>query len=320
MKTLVTTLAILAIIFAGCGKDDDPVPNPPPPPPPPPPPTAPADTLLNWKRVTTGLQGFKDVWFTNAQTGYLLANDGLYHTTDEGKTWNKRVSKTDMYNLFFLNAQYGYVQGMEFGYTTDGGLTWVLRPNPVFEYRDLFFTTPSTGYATSLSGLYKTSDTGKTWQKIRTGVSNGIFFFDASNGWINEAGKFYKTSDAGTTWQYVSEVSPSNMIYIPSFQFTDALHAKFASTNIFAISNDGGLTWTTKTFPGITDKGILDIHFLSNDIGYLCTDTEIFKTTDGGNTWTRSAKILGSGIVELHFTGTNTGWACGINSDLFQLK
>ena len=110
------------------------------------------------------------------------------------------------------------------------------------------------------------------------------------------------------------------MLYFPALQFTDPLHAKVASTNIFAISNDGGLTWTTKTLPGITDKGIRDMHFLSNDIGYVCTGNEIFKTTDGGNTWTRSAKIVGNDLLELHFTGTNTGWACSANNDLLQLK
>ncbi|HEX6182238.1 MAG TPA: hypothetical protein VFZ47_13390, partial [Chitinophagaceae bacterium] len=189
MRTFVTGLAILAIIFAGCGKDNDPVPNPPPPPPPPPPPAAPADTLLSWKRATPGFPGFMDVWFTNTQTGYLLATDGLYHTTDEGKTWAKRVSKTNLDNLFFLNAQYGYVQGKDFGYTTDGGLTWVMRANPVFQHKDLFFVTPSTGFAASGNGLYKTVDTGKTWQQIRTWENNGICFFDANTGWINERGK-----------------------------------------------------------------------------------------------------------------------------------
>ena len=128
-------------------------------------------------------------------------------------------------------------------------------------------------------------------------------------------GKLYKTTDAGANWQLLSSPNATTFL-IAGLQFTDALHVKYSAEVIFAKSDDGGLTWTKKEFP----ERILDIHFLNNVEGYLTTNREIFKTTDGGNTWARSCKLNYGQIVELFFVDANNGWACGLDKELLQLK
>lgn len=309
MKTLLTGLIALSLLFAACGKDDDPVPTPPPPPPAP----TVKDTLLNWNKITTNFRSIGDVWFTSKQTGFIVEGD-LHKTIDEGKTWQK-VHTGMFINLFFLNAQYGYAQGEDFAYTTDGGNTWHKRANTVVSYIDLFFTTPSTGYATSMDGLFKTTDTGKTWQKIRNDMHNGIYFFDANNGFVFNGAKLMKTTDAGATWLQAGDFGGANSQYFQSvLQFTDAQHARFVDFATFGKSDNGGATWTKKGY-GV----VKDVHFLTNDIGYMLSYSEIMKTTDGGNTWTRSAKSA-TELIEIFFIDANTGWAVGNDGTLLQLK
>jgi photosystem II stability/assembly factor-like uncharacterized protein len=176
---------------------------------------------------------------------------------------------------------------------------------------DIYFVSPSTGFFASGSGLYKTTDTGKTWQRIRNERSYGLYFSNVNNGWqVGAQGQLMKTTDGGANWQVVTDLQtePFNAV----IQFTDAQHGRLSFGKLFAKSDDGGVTWTKKPFAFT----IADIHFLNNNLGYLLTGEEIHKTTDGGNTWTRVCKAVNANLVELHFTDANNGWACSMTSNI----
>lgn len=306
MKTYVV-FAIVILLAASCKKDGETIPTPPPGPP------SPVDTLLNWKKVDVSQTLIMDVWFPSKQIGIMLAQGGIYRSTNEGANWTK-VANGEYANLFFLNEQYGFAQGVQMAYTSDGGATWVARNNPAVDFTDLFFTSPSTGYISGFGGLYKTVDTGKTWQNVFTSPCTALFFFDNNNGWVHSSGKFYKTTNGGAAWTQIADIGKYESYGM--LQFTDATHAKFCNGNTFARSNDGGVTWIKTTFT----EELYDLQFFTNDTGYLMARNEIFKTTDGGATWVRSAKIANPAFVEIHFTDPNNGWACGNTVPLLHLK
>lgn len=57
---------------------------------------------------------------------------------------------------------------------------------------------------------------------------------------------------------------------------------------------------------------ILGITFPSALIGYTCgSNGNIFKTTDGGSTWTQLTTGITYDIYSIDFLDNNTGWACG---------
>ena len=123
-----------------------------------------------------------------------------------------------------------------------------------------------------------------------------------------------KTSDGGLTWeeQYVG---------IPQMNFRE-----IASPNnggdVFIIGNDGTLihsdnggdNWNTIDIG--TTLSLRDIFFLSNTIGYISSDyATIFKTTDGGMTWTLLHENMqyGVSIKKICFINEQRGFIVGFN-------
>ncbi len=104
-----------------------------------------------------------------------------------------------------------------------------------------------------------------SWQKLPSapsipGKQDDVYFVDAMTGWsINGLGRIYHTSDGGATWTKQLD-QPGT--YFRAIVFTDAMHG-FAS-------NIG-----TDYYPGVTDT------------------TPLYKTSDGGATWTPVTSITG---------------------------
>ncbi len=149
---------------------------------------------------------------------------------------------------------------------------------------------------------------------------NDIFFIDSLTGWIvssnthypaNDTGYILKTINGGTNWS----VKLDSMFNYYSVKFLNANtgyvgggtgRAKFLKTT------DGGNSWSVSTPFGSNMYAILDISFVNNDTGWICSDDSfgggIFKTTNGGVSWQQQ---LGASylIKKLFFLNKDTGWA-----------
>ncbi|HEX8843860.1 MAG TPA: YCF48-related protein [Pyrinomonadaceae bacterium] len=81
-------------------------------------------------------------------------------------------------------------------------------------------------------------------------------------------------------------------------------------------TTDSGVTWTKQAVT--TTDAINDIYFRNKDNGYLLAGSSIFRTDDGGQTWTEirrySASEYGGSVAELYsirFSGSKRGWVVG---------
>ncbi|HSC40527.1 MAG TPA: hypothetical protein VLD19_21740, partial [Chitinophagaceae bacterium] len=188
---------------------------------------------------------------------------------------------------------------------------------------DIQMTSPSTAWMSTSNGLFKSTDTCNTWNKMFPPAINGLFFFNNNEGILYNSSSqgtstavgVYHTSDGAASWQPIgspSENAAGNNI----IQFTDKMHGWFSQTKTLYGTGDGGVTWQAK-FSG---SYISDVQFLDSQTGYVASSNEIYKTTDGGQTWVRNCKIGKGPIWEIFFLDANTGWACCYDGAILRLK
>ncbi|MBC8144155.1 MAG: hypothetical protein H7X80_01150, partial [bacterium] len=95
-------------------------------------------------------------------------------------------------------------------------------------------------------------------------------------------------------------------------QFVDNTHGWVTRQNgSVSRTTDGGLRWMSSTMPGATSSSNRDICFLSRTIGFVSGEDGVWKSADGGATWTN---ITPSGFAEfgsssVWFTDANNGVA-----------
>ncbi len=213
------------------------------------------------------------------------------------------------------------------GKTTDGGATWNIASVSAECFYDLKIH-PVTGvlYGLSDTALYKSSNGGTTWTKFKLGTNQHGFWgrlaLHPSNpdivyigGYYQNASSknnmaFFKSADGGTTWSVktfedassdgllngiaVSRSSP-NVIYALGY-FTDS-QGRF-NVRIYKSVNDG-VSWIGQSNP--EDRLFRDIvvHPTDPNKAYLVTEYHVWRTSNGGNTWTPNNGSAGGYVLAL---------------------
>lgn len=171
-----------------------------------------------------------------------------------------------------------------------------------------------------------------------------IQMVDATTGWaeapVVKSWRILRTTDGGVHWTDVSPPTlPTIEMPMPAF-FLNASVAWVAamendSTQVFFRTTDGGQTWqrggTTTRIQTIEQT---QMNFINAQDGWFLTDAgaggasplseavDVFRTTDGGVTWTRTSSaeptqaaphpLPNDGVkTGLSFLNASTGWATG---------
>ena len=237
--------------------------------------------------------------------------------------------------------------------TTDGGKSWKQLLHDTVVYRIpqerqgryeiicFDFVNENLYYMGADSGIiFKTTDGGLTWEKIKVNTNKQIIsinFFNEIDGLCLTSVELLKTNDGGSNWfkvaipdSFLKSSNPYSTYEFYSFQCPDSnsikLHYYFGKI-YFLISDDGGETWSRSVIP---KKGMLSYNFLDRNNGWLVqyyqtsyTDypNVVMQTTDGGYSWNKIldtlVKII-SGLREVYFRNLNEGIACGDNGVFFR--
>lgn len=240
------------------------------------------------RTYTYGPVGSIDVNFVSASTGWFLTSDSatwngdLYYTANAGQDWKKisqiRCVRPAPTELDFITPDLGWIP-LEMGAGgTSGGLMLTRDGGKNFEIIDGFgemssisevdFTSQQQGWAIGRALNYgeyiiHTTDGGKTWTQVYPKIrpTKVISFVDNLNGFglgqLSDSGALLYTPDGGDTWENIHSFTED---YNPSM-----------------------------------------ISFISRDTGWVLAGqkesakTVIFKTSDGGKTWT----TLDGGISQI---------------------
>lgn len=192
-----------------------------------------------------------------------LANGKAYQTTDGGLTWVMVNSGTSSYNdVFFQNANRGWIAA-DSGYileTINSGQTWGnLTHIGTQNFNCIHFPTDTVGFVAGDNGcIYKTSDLGLSWDTLNSGTLlsiNDVFFTDVLNGWIvGDGGYIAATLNGGNTWTQVSQPF-FGFMNIHGFAYS-ANYANAISVGNFGgglFSSNSGMNWSIFS-SGVTSK------------------------------------------------------------------
>jgi photosystem II stability/assembly factor-like uncharacterized protein len=250
----------------------------------------------NWTRI--GLEGTEHIAKividpSNSNTIYVAApgplwsdgaNRGLYKSTDAGKTWTK---------VLYINEKAG---------CADVALD-PSDPNIVYastwEFRRMPYSFNSGGNG---SGMYKSTDGGKTWKELTNGLPKKPFgriaFALAPSApknllaivESNETG-LYISADGGENWKQQS--ATANIVARPFYFSTivvDPLDPKrvYRPAFVFSYSNDGGYSFADASNEGgwvHSDMHALWINPNNTNQLYVGTDGGVYYSLDRGATW-----------------------------------
>ena len=274
--------------------------------------------------------GTGEIWTRNSVSiGY-----GLFKSTDGGSNWKKigfenseriasiaiNPSNTDEVYIGILGALWGDSEDRGVYKTTDGGKTWdkilyinkstgatdvIMDPkNPnilyasMWEHRRTAWSFNSGG---ENSALYKSTDSGKTWNKIHNGFpagklgriavavapsDNNILYAVLETGEKSTNG-LWKSINAGQSWEHLNNdfgltVRPFYFSRITIDPRNPDVVIKGGVNG--SISRDGGKTFKSlgNMHPDIHDI-IFDIN--NSDIIYSGTDGGVYRSWNGGTTF-----------------------------------
>ncbi|HTX87598.1 MAG TPA: YCF48-related protein [Bacteroidales bacterium] len=230
------------------------------------------------------------ILFTDSLTGYLGGWEEIYKTTDGGNTWN--ISYFDpnesQFSLCFTTHDTGFAVSHHGTIlkTTNAGQTWAASSEPD-DFTSIFFSSPQTGIIAGSSHLYRTTDSGNSWQPQSLPVPDLLWagsFADSMNAIVvGNHGATVVTNNDGLTWEVRSSYITTNNLTSLFFTSQDVGYAAGDAGTILK-TNDGGNTWQN-CYSG-TNKFLYCLYFSSPDVGYVCGfNNAILKTIDGGSSW-----------------------------------
>jgi photosystem II stability/assembly factor-like uncharacterized protein len=163
--------------------------------------------------------------------------------------------------------------------------------------------------------VLKTTNGGDNWTikfKNRTAFKK-VVFLNINTGFTfgNMGGTgncvFYKSTNGGENWFLLNVPSvPMDDMFVlneDTIWFTDS--GGFDG-GIFCTTN-GGLNWITQYY--YLGNNPKKIYMYNRNIGFACTDFELFKTTNSGTNWIQiSGTAQSNRFFDMYFIDSLTGW------------
>lgn len=285
-----------------------------------------------WITKTFNISATNIIYFTDKNTGFVgTTNGSIFKTTDGGTSWSQKISSnitpSDYFTMYFYNTQIGYaVQGHgNVMKTVNGGETWLKISSPSEDIYAIQFLSENIGYAVGEHGvIYKTTDGGITWQTrlFQNGYISGtsmfgLYFFNEDKGFIvGSAGRILRTDNGGFLWTQYSPFYSS----VNSLEITENNIFAKVGLDIFKTADSGG-NWSKLSRPNDLQPTSVqpysrDAKFVSDNIGYIIggkynTESNLYKTTDGGISWNKKKNFSAAGLSGFDFLNENFGIICG---------
>ena len=286
---------------------------------------------IDQNRPDTVWVGTGEVWVRNS----VSVGTGIYRTTNGGEKWEfKGLEKSERIGRILIDPKnpdvvYAAVLGALWGdsedrgvyKTTDGGKTWTkilyagpsagcadmamdpLNPTVLYasmwDFRRQSFTFRSGGPG---SALYKSTDSGATWNKIHNGFPNKtlgriavavspVAPYNLYALVESEKSALYRSSNQGASWDKMSEQPvTSDRPFYYSLLVPDPVEADrlYKPGTMLWVSSNGGKMFQNPSVSGgsyHSDTHALWVSPIDNRLIYMGTDGGVYISADKGNSW-----------------------------------
>jgi photosystem II stability/assembly factor-like uncharacterized protein len=246
-------------------------------------------------------------------------NGGVFRTDDGGATWNElsnygtvadltNVNVPDPSNAFLLFAG---TEGYGVQASVDGGRSFVPRVTGLANlYIDAVAfdpATPSTMYAGSGAGLFKSTDSGNTWSAtpITSGRVTDILTMNEGTVkriWITVQGEgVAASSDGGATFTMSSTGLGSldlTSLALENVGLVKRIWITARGGQGVAYSDDYGQSWRDASGNGLVDRDVNSLAIQTGTVKriWITADSGVFFSEDEGLSWNELSTGLPGGI------------------------
>ncbi len=297
----------------------------------------------NWDTVNT--YGSMTKFFSKEKGISVIEYQGIYVTSDGGKSWNKKVGCYILDSFNMVNQFYGtFITHVPFMYnnvyayykTTDGGNNWIEYDSKTLDPLESLFTkvsldnrpewyiNPNSDFPNSVS---------PTLLKILGNTLNGNFYENnllIEKIWVVDSLINYaltksfadyviiKTINGGKNWESMNSV-PYDYTTDIGFKMFDTNNGILTSRNSIQITRDG-CTSFEKVFEidnrNSFNEDLLDIYSKdSTNIWAVSNKGSFINSTDKGNYWQVKINNNLNALVQAKFLDSQTSY--GISNNIF---
>jgi photosystem II stability/assembly factor-like uncharacterized protein len=287
------------------------------------------DGGLNWQGVGPFDQQvlMQDLHFYSTQEGVAVGNGGeVIRTTDGGATWDSIPSPTT-YSMFDLAVQgntlvacgaWGRVMR-----STDAGLTWSVQQVGNTDHQSVALSPGGRGILGTDGRIQCSDDMGATWAITNEGtwhtVLNKVAFQNdqvgVAVGWATSGGMesgLLRTTDGGRHW---SKAGGGGLGVHLTPTGAGCLGGGSGS---FAKTADGFATRTPANGPNVAIRCTWSFDALTHIVAGGAVYGGIYRTANGGATWTHVLDVGNITINDLWFSNAQNGYAVGAYGDNYR--
>ncbi|MAT38335.1 MAG: hypothetical protein CL946_01890 [Ectothiorhodospiraceae bacterium] len=241
-----------------------------------------AQTTFEWINPLPQGNTLNDVQFLSEQTALAVGEGGcILRSTDAGISWVRIDTRTDygFTALSFVDELNGITVSWsgETLYTTDGGVTWAAKSTNSQGLLDVSLLTSNIGVASSYHRIFTTTDAGTTWNEKKPAI---------------------------TEIESVSMVNDSTIFAVGRKSLSPSRYWIIRSTDV-------GETWTQVVE---TTSNLVAVEFSQfvPELGIVVGNTgKIYRTLDGGNTWTEQSSGSTEALTAIDYIDDTTIVVCG---------